>query len=41
MREICENCNYYNLRPSDDTMVETFVKKLVRLIDEYERLEAN
>lgn len=40
MREICENCNFYGYRPSDDADFREFIQRLTRLIDDYERQEA-
>ena len=41
MRGICENCNFYNLRPTVDGQIRDYVVLLTRLIDEYERAEAS
>ena len=40
LREICENCNFYNLRPTEESQFREFVEKLNSLIDEYEQQEA-
>ena len=40
LRAICENCNFYSLRPDHDDHIKRFVRQLTNLIDEYERQEA-
>lgn len=41
LRGICENCNFYSLRPTEDGQVRDYIVLLTRLIDEYERVESN
>ena len=40
MQDICENCNFYNLKPENEQHVPYFVEKLNQMIDNYEKLEA-
>ena len=39
LREICENCNYFNLNKVDNKQLNIFVKSLRSLIDDYWDLE--
>lgn len=37
LRIVCENCNFYGWRPTDDLLIKEFVERLTRQIDEYEK----
>ena len=40
LRSVCENCNFFSLRPADESQISDFITKLTAQIDIYEKQEA-